>query len=73
MRINFNAIPKYRIWRNGTNKKTPSRGRPGSKIEKNLLRTSIKSKFRKYRLQQIAGMAHETAKQQRNRLIKAGR
>lgn len=57
MHINFNFIPEYRIWRNGTNKKIASKGRPGSKLQKKMVRQQIKTAFRKQSLLANKGKA----------------
>ncbi len=57
MRINFNAIPEYRIWRTGTNKKIGSKGRPGSKLMKKMVRQQIKSEARRQRISANKGKA----------------
>lgn len=57
MRINFYGNPQYRIWRNGTNKKAGSFGKPGSKLAKKMIRNRIKDQFRKQRLQNNKGKA----------------
>ena len=61
-RINFDSIAKYRIWRSGTNIKTGSLGKPGSKLSKKLTRAAIRREYRKYRLQRNKGKADWYAK-----------
>jgi len=59
MRINYNAIPEYRLWRNGSNKKAGSKGLPGSKIMKKILRKEIKHSVRTQRINLNKGKAEQ--------------
>ena len=59
MRIAFNKIPEYRLWRQGTNKRAGSKGMPGSKIQKKILRAVIKHSVRTQRINLNKGKAEQ--------------
>ena len=63
MRVNYNAIPEYRLWRNGSSKKAGSKGMPGSKIQKKIVRAAIKRSIRGQRINLNKGNAEHYLKE----------